>query len=41
MQKQVEAFGAVIKQASEVTSLEKRPDSSITVTCDDDQYRAL
>jgi thioredoxin reductase (NADPH) len=32
IQKQVEAFGADIKQASEVTSLEKHPDSSITVT---------
>ncbi len=40
MQKQVEGFGADIKQASEVTSLEKHTNGHITVVCGDDQYRA-
>lgn len=40
MQKQVESFGAEIKNASEVTGLEKLPDDKIAVSCDDDKYVA-
>lgn len=40
MQKQVESFGAEIKNASEVTGLEKLPDGKIAVSCDDDKYVA-
>ncbi len=40
MQKQVESFGTEIKNASEVTGLEKLPDGKIAVSCDDDKYIA-
>jgi thioredoxin reductase (NADPH) len=40
MQKQVENFGAEIKNASEVTSLEKLEDGNIAVFCDKDKYTA-
>ncbi|MHC4118773.1 MAG: NAD(P)/FAD-dependent oxidoreductase [Planctomycetota bacterium] len=38
MQKQVENFGTEIKNASEVTGLEKLPDGKIAVSCDEDKY---
>ena len=40
MQKQVEAFGAEIKNGAEVTSLEKLEDGNIAVNCDNDRYIA-
>ena len=40
MQKQAETFGTEIKNASEVTGLEKLPDGKIAVSCDDDKYVA-
>jgi len=40
MQKQVESFGAAIKNGSEVTKMEKRPDGHIAVHCGDDAYTA-
>jgi thioredoxin reductase (NADPH) len=40
MQKQVETFGAEIKNGSEVTGLEKLKDGHIAVTCDKDEYIA-
>ena len=38
MQKQVENFGAEIKNGCEVTSLEKQQDSKIAVYCDKDKF---
>jgi len=38
MQKQVEGFGAEIKNSSEVTSLEKLKDGKIAVICDKDKF---
>jgi len=38
MQKQVQNFGAEIKNSSEVTSLEKLKDGKIAVICDEDKY---
>ncbi len=38
MQKQVQNFGAEIKNSSEVTTLEKLKDGKITVVCDEDKY---
>jgi thioredoxin reductase (NADPH) len=38
MQKQVENFGAEIKNSSEVTSLEKLKDGKIAVICDKDKF---
>ncbi len=38
MQKQAESFGTEIKNASEVTGLEKLPDGKIAVSCDEDKY---
>ncbi len=38
MQKQAESFGTEIKNASEVTGLEKMPDGKIAVSCDEDKY---
>jgi thioredoxin reductase (NADPH) len=40
MQKQVETFGAEIKNGSEVTGLEKLKDGPIAVRCDKDEYIA-
>jgi thioredoxin reductase (NADPH) len=40
MQKQAESFGAEIKQASEVTGLEKLKDGNVTVHCGKEQYTA-
>ena len=40
MQKQVETFGAEIKNGSEVTGLEKLKDGHIAVRCDKDEYTA-
>jgi len=40
MQKQVENFGAEIKNGCEVTSLEKQKDSNIAVYCDKGKYTA-
>ena len=40
MQKQAESFGTEIKNASEVTGLEKLPDGGIAVGCEDDKYVA-
>jgi thioredoxin reductase (NADPH) len=40
MQKQVENFGAEIKNASEVTSLKKLEDGNIAVFCDKNKYTA-
>jgi thioredoxin reductase (NADPH) len=40
MKKQVENFGAEIKNACEVTSLEKQQDSSIAVLCDKEKFIA-
>jgi thioredoxin reductase (NADPH) len=40
MQKQVETFGAEIKNGSEVTGLEKLKDGRIAVRCDKDEYTA-
>jgi thioredoxin reductase (NADPH) len=40
MQKQVQSFGAEIKNGAEVTSLEKLEDGNIAVNCDKDQYVA-
>jgi thioredoxin reductase (NADPH) len=38
MQKQVQNFGAEIKNSSEVTSLEKLKDGKIAVICDEDKF---
>jgi len=40
MQKQVESFGAEIKNSCEVTKLEKLKDGNIAVYCDNDKYTA-
>jgi thioredoxin reductase (NADPH) len=40
MQKQVESFGAEIKNGCEVTDLEKLKDGHIAVTCDKDKFTA-
>jgi len=40
MQKQVEGFGAEIKNGCEVSGLEKLQDGNITVICDKDKYTA-
>jgi thioredoxin reductase (NADPH) len=40
LQKQVEGFGAQIKGVSQVTGLEKRTNSNIAVSCDDDTFLA-
>jgi thioredoxin reductase (NADPH) len=40
MQKQVESFGAEIKNGTEVNSLEKLEDGNIAVNCDKDRYIA-
>jgi thioredoxin reductase (NADPH) len=40
MQKQVESFGAEIKNSSEVTGLEKLKDGNIAVSCGEDKYTA-
>ena len=40
MQKQVESFGAEIKNGSEVDSLERQQDSNIAVYCDKDKFVA-
>jgi len=40
MQKQVESFGAEIKNSCEVTSLEKLKNGNIVVHCDQDKYTA-
>jgi thioredoxin reductase (NADPH) len=40
MQKQVEKFGAEIKNGSEITGLEKLEDGNIAVFCDKDKYTA-
>lgn len=40
MQKQVETFGAEIKNGAEVTGLEKLEDGNIAVYCDNDKYTA-
>jgi len=40
MQKQAESFGTEIKNASEVTDLEKLPDGKIAVNCGEDKYVA-
>jgi len=40
MQRQVENFGAEIKNGCEVTSLEKQRDSNIAVYCDKEKYTA-
>ncbi len=40
MQKQVESFGAEIKNGCEVTGLEKLQDGKIAVICDEDKYTA-
>jgi thioredoxin reductase (NADPH) len=40
MQKQVETFGAEIKNGAEVTGLKKLNDGPIAITCDKDEYTA-
>ena len=40
MLKQVETFGAEIKNGAEVTGLEKLPDGNVAVLCNDDRYVA-